>query len=80
MAAIAASRGQASRAGQLLGAADALREETGSLVAPGSVEERVRERSLAAIRSDAGETAGAQALAEGRTMTLAEAVAVALTE
>jgi hypothetical protein len=60
----------------LLGAADALREVTGSPWAP--LERRLHDPYLAAIRSGVDEADLGAAWEEGRAMTLEDAIAYAL--
>jgi predicted ATPase/class 3 adenylate cyclase len=72
-AAIEAAGGDASRAARLVGAARALRDRIDSpLVA---ADERRLERHLGPVRVALGETGFGLALAEGRTMTLPQAIA-----
>jgi predicted ATPase/class 3 adenylate cyclase len=66
------------RAALLWGAAEALREATGASLA--EVDYELHEPHLAAARSRLGEQAWHEALAEGRTMTLEQAVSYALEE
>ena len=66
----------APRAARQWGAADTLREATGSPWMPH--EKRLHEPYLAAVRSGADETDWRAAWEEGRAMTLEEAIAYAL--
>lgn len=77
-ATLQSGRGQWDRATRLFGAAEALREETGADVeAPDRAE---YERNLASARAQLGEEAFAKAWAEGRAMSMQEAVAYAFEE
>ncbi len=76
LAGIAGDLGQAERAARLLGAEQALCESIGAVPTPS--DESAYERGLAAARAALGEAAFAAAVAEGRTMTLEQAVAYAL--
>jgi DNA-binding NarL/FixJ family response regulator len=60
------------RAGWLVGAADALGDGTG--YGPQSLEERLTERAVAAVRSELGDADFAAARAEGRAMPFAQVV------
>jgi predicted ATPase/DNA-binding SARP family transcriptional activator len=71
-----ASEGQADRAARLLGASDALREDTGH--APDPSDQRKLERITALLGAELDEEHLAAARAEGHAMTLDEAVAFAL--
>jgi len=74
----AAAQGQAQRAARLLGSAEALRETIG---APLPVSDRAHydyDRYAASIRVALGEERMAAAWAEGRAMTLEQAIACAL--
>jgi DNA-binding NarL/FixJ family response regulator len=62
----------------LWGAAEALREELGTVVSP--VERYVYEPYIAAARAELEETAWRAAWAEGRAMTLEEAIEYALSK
>ncbi len=74
MSAVAAVSADAPRAARLLGAADALHDEVEDELMPDEFRTRLLERTLAAIRAALGETAAADALAEGRAMSLEQAV------
>jgi predicted ATPase/class 3 adenylate cyclase len=80
MACIAAAQGEAERAGRLFGAARALRETLREAVAYQLTpdEEAWREPYRATARSRLGEYSWQEALAEGRAMTLDEAISYAL--
>jgi tetratricopeptide (TPR) repeat protein len=78
LAAIAAAQGQARRGARLLAAAEGLREALGTPLPP--VERPDVERCVAAARAALGEAEFAAAWAEGRAMSLEEAVALALAE
>ncbi len=71
-----AARGEMERAAHLFGAADALRQATGSRPSPSARAEA--ERDLAALRATMGEQAFATAWASGRAMTLDQAIEHAL--
>ena len=64
--------GGAERAARLLGAAEALRETSGEVLAPGN--RSVHERHVAIARAHMDEAAWKAALAEGRAMTLEQAI------
>jgi tetratricopeptide (TPR) repeat protein len=64
------------RAARLLGAAEALREAIGAPLSPG--ERPDHDRAVAAVRGELGEEAFAAARAEGRAMTLEQAITCAL--
>ena len=70
------AREDTARAARLLGRADALCEETASDLEP--LEARVRDEANAALRASLGEDAFAALHAEGRALTLEEALALAL--
>ncbi len=70
------AQGQPEQAARLLGAADTLREAIGVPLPPADRAEY--ERTIAAARSRLGEAAFAAAWAEGRVMTLEQAVGEAL--
>ncbi len=76
LAAVAAKRGAWDRASRLAGAAAAMLERSGAVLAP--VERAFRERYLAEIRERIGEHTLAAAQAEGRAMTPEQAIACAL--
>jgi tetratricopeptide (TPR) repeat protein len=75
LGAAASKGGDWVRAGRLAGAAEALREAIGSALDP--TDGAMRERSLAAARAALGEAALEAAIAEGRAMTLPQAIACA---
>jgi inorganic triphosphatase YgiF len=78
LAQLAGANGKALHAAQLYGAADAINEAASASIAP---DERVGyERAVAEARSQAGEALFAAAWAEGRAMTIQEALAAALAE
>ena len=80
-AAVAATQQQpqgAARAAHLLGAAEAQFQAMGAAMWP--ADHRDRERSMAAIRAALNEEAFAAAWAEGRAMSLEQAIAYALEE
>jgi DNA-binding NarL/FixJ family response regulator len=78
MASLAADLGEAARAARLWGAAEASHEVTG--IALSSGDQALHEPYLAAARSLLGEGSWQEALAEGRKMSLDEAVAYALSK
>jgi predicted ATPase/DNA-binding CsgD family transcriptional regulator len=69
----ARKRGQTERAARLLGAADALREAIGTPVPP--CERADHDRNVSALRATIGEKAFEKARAEGRALTLEQALA-----
>jgi tetratricopeptide (TPR) repeat protein len=75
---VAGEGGHPGRAGRLFGAAEALRESIGAPVPP--VDRADYERNVAAARAGLSESAFASAWAEGRAMTVEQAVEYALTE
>jgi predicted ATPase/class 3 adenylate cyclase len=75
-AAILAAGGRAAAAARLLARADVLRDEIGFSLESWAAEER--EETFAAVTSALDEAAFAEAWEQGRTLTLEEAVAVAL--
>jgi hypothetical protein len=76
LAGVAAAEGQPERAARLLGAAQALIENTDAVIGPA---ERIEvERDLSAVRTQVGEATFTSAWAEGRAMTLEQAIAYAL--
>lgn len=75
-AALAGSLGQPARSARLWGAAEALREHIGAALSP--VERRTYEPYMTASRASLGEEAWEEAWAEGREMTVEEAVDHAL--
>jgi hypothetical protein len=70
-----AADGDARSAALLTGAADALREATGAAIPP--VDRPTRSALLAALEARLGAGGLADALAEGRSLDLAQAVAIA---
>ena len=72
MGGLAALQGQPQRALRLVGAAAALRETTGSSLSP--TEQDMLEKMLGPARQALGEAAAASAEAEGRAMSLEQAV------
>jgi predicted ATPase/class 3 adenylate cyclase len=78
LACVAGRRERASRAARLLGAAEAWREASG--IPRQSSDKAYVEPQLAAVRASSEEAAWEEALAEGRSMTLEEAVSYALEE
>jgi tetratricopeptide (TPR) repeat protein len=79
LAGVAAREGRPERAARLFGVADALSEKTGAGVS-WSVLRNLNERDLAVTREMLDSEAFEAAWAEGRAMTLEEAVAYALSE
>jgi predicted ATPase/transcriptional regulator with XRE-family HTH domain len=79
LAGVAARRGRPERAARLFGVADALSEKTGAGVS-WSVLRSLNERDLAVTREQLDPEAFETAWAEGRAMTIEEAVAYALSE
>jgi tetratricopeptide (TPR) repeat protein len=78
LAGIAGAEGQPERAARLFGAVQALMDSTDITIAPA---DRVEvERGLPAVRAQMSEDAFAAAWAEGRAMTLEQAIAYALGE
>ena len=79
MACISAAQGKALRAGRLFGAAEALREGVGAVPYQLNPEEESwRERYRATARSHLGEHSWEDALAQGREMSMEEAIEYAL--
>ncbi len=78
LAGVSATEGRPTEGAQLFGAAEALREAMGAPLAP--VEQDEYDRSVAAAREALGEEAFEAAWAEGRAMTMEEAIAYALGE
>jgi predicted neutral ceramidase superfamily lipid hydrolase len=72
----ARGQGQPKRAAWLFGAAEALRETSGASIPP--VDRADYDRILAAVRAQLDEQTFAAAWAEGRAMTLEQAIAYAL--
>ncbi|MFQ5796796.1 MAG: BTAD domain-containing putative transcriptional regulator, partial [Candidatus Bipolaricaulia bacterium] len=77
LAGVAGANGQPERAARLFGAAEALREAIGFPLPP-SYRADYYDRNVAAVRTKLGEEAFAMAWAEGRAMTLEQAIAYAL--
>jgi hypothetical protein len=77
LAGVASVRAQPTRAARLFGAVEALRDALGAPWAPSLRE--VYTRSLAAARADLGEDVFVAALADGRAMTVDQAVEYGLT-
>jgi predicted ATPase/class 3 adenylate cyclase len=78
LACVAEARGEAERAARLFGASEALHEVMGTTPEPG--ERALQEPYLAAARSQLDEPAWQEAWAEGRAMTLNEAISHAREE
>jgi non-specific serine/threonine protein kinase len=78
LAALAGTKADGVRAARLWGAAEALREAVGAPLAP--VDLPSHERNVAAVRAHIDETSWEAAWAEGKAMTLEEAVEYALSE
>jgi len=78
LAAVAVAQAQSEPAALLFGAAEWLREAMGAALPPADRAEH--DRSVAAVRTALGEQAFSAAWAEGRAMSLDEAVAFALAE
>jgi predicted ATPase len=78
LACVAAAWGEAERAARLFGASEALPEAMGAPLEPG--ERALQEPYLAAARSQLDETSWQEAWAQGRAMTLEEAISYALEE
>jgi hypothetical protein len=76
LAAVAVAQAQRERAARLFGTAEELRAAMGALLPP--AERAEHDRAAAAIRTALGAAAFAAAWAEGRAMSLDEAVADAL--
>ena len=74
---MAYAREDPARAVRLLGRADALREET-AFRDDDEFERRVRDEAEAGLRARLGEDAYAAAYADGRALTLEDALALAL--
>jgi hypothetical protein len=73
---LAADEGQPERATRLYGAADGLREATGTLVE--EADRAAHERAVAAIRAALGEEVFAATWAAGRALALDAAIALAM--
>jgi hypothetical protein len=73
---LALNQGQAKRAARLLGAADALREAIGTALSPAQLATHTLD--VARVRSALGDDRFAAAWAEGRAMTLEQAIEYAL--
>jgi predicted ATPase/class 3 adenylate cyclase len=78
LAGVAEAMGRTERGARLFGAAEALREAAGQALSP--VEYAEHDREVAVARVTMGDEAFAAAWAEGRAMTLEQAVAYALDE
>ena len=78
LAAVDGASGSADRAARLFGAADALRTAIGAPLPPARLEDY--QRCLAAVREALGEDAYSTSWNKGRELTLAQAIAYALTE
>lgn len=78
LAAVAAERGDARRGASLLGAGDRLAGTLGMSLSEAPFNRMLRERTVARLRRDLREDLVAESLAEGRSMTVEEAVARAL--
>ena len=78
LACVAGVRGEAERAAKLFGVAEALREAVG--YQPTTEEDALREPYLAAARARLGEATWAEAQAEGRAMSMEQAIEYALSE
>jgi DNA-binding CsgD family transcriptional regulator len=78
MACILETEGEAERAAKLFGAAQALREAAGYHLTP--EEEAWREPYLATTRSRLGDDSWEEALAQGRAMSMEEAIEYALSK
>ena len=78
LAGVAGYRGKAERAARLLGAEQALCESIGAVLTP--ADESAFDRGVAAARAVLGEAAFATVMAQGRTMSLDEALDYALTD
>jgi hypothetical protein len=76
LAGVSSARGQYNRSAQLFGAAEALREVLGHRPTPQVQADY--DRRLASTRSGLGEAAFGAAWAEGRAMTLEQAIEYAL--
>jgi non-specific serine/threonine protein kinase len=78
LAAISASEGDPERAAQLWGAAEAILEKIEVISYPHAADRSLNEEQLAAAREDLDRRSWEGAWAEGRAMTIEEAVAYAL--
>jgi non-specific serine/threonine protein kinase len=78
LACVAGVRGEAARAAKLFGVAEALREAVGSQREP--AEDALREPYLAASRTQLDEASWEEAWAEGRAMSMEQAIEYALSE
>jgi tetratricopeptide (TPR) repeat protein len=78
LGAVAAKRGAWERAGRLAGAAQTMRDASGYALEP--TDRAFRERYLAEVREQLGEAGLEVALAEGRALTLEQAIGEALAE
>ncbi len=77
-AALAGAEGRPVRAARLFGAAEALRSVIGYRLP--LADQAEHDRHVSALRTELGDTAFAEAWAEGRAMTLEQAIAYALSE
>jgi tetratricopeptide (TPR) repeat protein len=75
--ALAVARGQMERAARLFGAVEATREKMGGTPPPFTIFQPEYDRDVAAVRAALGEEAFTTFWAEGRAMTLEQAVALA---
>ena len=75
---VAGAKGQLKQAARLYGAAEALREAIGSPIPPSSRDDY--DRSVTAVRAELGEEAIETAWAEGRAMSMEQAISYALEE
>jgi len=78
LACVAAARGETERAARLFGASEALPEAMGAPLEPGEI--ALQEPYLSAARSQLDERSWQEAWAEGRAMTLEDAISYALEE
>jgi hypothetical protein len=78
LAGVAGAEGQLERATRLFGAAEALLEAAGAHLA--AVDKSEWDRNVAAVRAQMDEVAFAAAWAEGREMTVKQAIAYGLEE
>jgi predicted ATPase/DNA-binding CsgD family transcriptional regulator len=77
---LTAAHGQVERTGRLFGAADVVREATHAFVPRFPALYALRERTVAALQSDPSAMSFSVAWAQGRALTLEEAVAYALAD
>jgi hypothetical protein len=78
LACVAAAQGEAERAARLFGASEALPEAMGAPLEPGEI--ALQEPYLTVTRSQLDETSWQEAWAQGRAMTLEDAISYALEE